>query len=112
MGADNLGQIHRWQHWRGIFETVPVAVFDRPPYRLRMLSGPAASAYRRNKIVENRARGLAKRAAPAWAFFASRLDPLSSTQIRLEARNRSGAVADRGTPSYFQPRDYQARGVR
>ena len=44
MGADNLGQIHRWQKWRGRFENIPLAVFDRPPYRLRTLASPAAAA--------------------------------------------------------------------
>lgn len=110
MGADNLGQIHRWQHWRSIFETIPIAVFDRPPYRLRMLAGPAARAYRPYRVPESAARGLADRSAPAWSFFASRLDPLSSTQIRLAARNRSSeAVANPDAPSHLQPRAHQAQ---
>ena len=112
MGADNLGQIHHWQHWRSIFEALPVAVFDRPPYRLRMLNRPAALAYRRYKLNERRARGLADRRAPAWIFFASRLDPLSSTQIRLQARNSAvRAVAKDAPPPHLQPRSHQRRGV-
>jgi nicotinate-nucleotide adenylyltransferase len=82
MGADNLGQIHRWQRWRGIFETVPVAVFDRPPYRLKTLAAPAPSAYWPYRVAQGRSRTLLDRPPPAWVFFASRLEPLSSTEIR------------------------------
>jgi nicotinate-nucleotide adenylyltransferase len=82
MGADNLGQIHRWQRWRDIFRTVPVAVFDRPPYRLATLAAPAPSAYRPRRVPQARSRTLATRRPPAWVFFASRLEPLSSTEIR------------------------------
>jgi nicotinate-nucleotide adenylyltransferase len=87
MGADNLGQIHRWQHWRGIFENIPIAVFDRPPYRLRTLASPAASAYARYRRDQSGSRDLAVSAPPAWTFFPSRLEPLSSTQLRMAARD-------------------------
>jgi nicotinate (nicotinamide) nucleotide adenylyltransferase/ribosome silencing factor RsfS/YbeB/iojap len=87
MGADNLGQIHRWQKWRGIFENMPIAVFDRPPYRLRTLASPAASAYARNRQDQSRSRALVTSTAPAWIFFPSRLEPLSSTQLRMAARD-------------------------
>jgi nicotinate-nucleotide adenylyltransferase len=87
MGADNLGQIHRWQHWRGIFDNIPIAVFDRPPYRLRTLASPAASAYARNRVDQLHSRTLADCVPPAWIFFPSRLEPLSSTQLRKAARD-------------------------
>jgi nicotinate-nucleotide adenylyltransferase len=87
MGADNLGQIHRWQHWRGIFDSIPIAVFDRPPYRLRTLASPAASAYARSRQDQSRSRDLVTSTAPAWIFFPSRLEPLSSTQLRMAARD-------------------------
>jgi nicotinate-nucleotide adenylyltransferase len=89
MGADNLGQIHQWQHWRDIFRTVPIAVFDRPPYRLRTLGSPAAAAFGGARIMPGHARDLASRAAPAWVFYPSRLEPLSSTEIRSRARRMS-----------------------
>ena len=112
MGADNLGQIHRWQLWRSIFASVPVAVFDRPPYRFRMLNSPAAGAYRRYRVGETRARGLAKRRTPAWTFFACRLDPLSSTQIRSsEANSGARPVAATARPSYVERKSHQQRGV-
>jgi len=87
MGADNLGQIHRWQHWRGIFDNIPIAVFDRPPYRLRTLAGPAASMYARYRINPARSAELPRATPPAWIFIPSRLEPLSSTQLRKAARD-------------------------
>ncbi len=87
MGADNLGQIHRWQHWRGIFQNIPIAVFDRPPYRIRTLASPAASAYARSRHDQSGARALASSAPPAWIFFPSRLEPRSSTELRQAARD-------------------------
>lgn len=87
MGADNLGQIHRWQHWRGIFANIPIAVFDRPPHRLRTLASPAASAFARHRLDASRSRALATTTPPAWLFFMSRLEPLSSTELRHAARS-------------------------
>jgi len=87
MGADNLGQIHRWQHWRAIFGNIPIAVFDRPPYRLQTLASPAASAYAKYRRDQSRARDLVTLKPPAWTFFPSRLEPLSSSQLRMAARS-------------------------
>lgn len=42
MGADNLASFHRWQSWREIARMVPIAVVDRPGWRLRALASPAA----------------------------------------------------------------------
>jgi nicotinate-nucleotide adenylyltransferase len=86
MGADNLGQIHRWQHWRGIFDTVPIAVFDRPPHHLRTLASPAALSHARHRVSQAKSRALASAKPPAWMFFPSRLEPMSSTQLRRAAR--------------------------
>jgi len=87
MGADNLGQIHRWQNWRGIFETYPIAVFDRPLYGMRALAGHAAGAYARSRRDPAHSRDLVTALPPAWIFFPSRLEPQSSTQLRKAARD-------------------------
>jgi nicotinate-nucleotide adenylyltransferase len=86
MGADNLGQIHRWQRWRTIFRNVPVAVFDRPAYGLRALTAPAAQTYRASRVSQSRAGLLARRRSPGWVFFACRLETQSSTAIRQAKR--------------------------
>lgn len=47
MGADNLKSFHRWQQWRRIAETFPIAVIDRPGSTLSYLSSTMAQAYSR-----------------------------------------------------------------
>ncbi len=41
MGADNLAGFDRWQRWRDIARLVPMAVVDRPGWRLQALASPA-----------------------------------------------------------------------
>lgn len=82
MGADNLVQFPKWEGWKEIFHTVPIAVFDRPTYSLRALSGVAATRFARFRIVERAARELAWKSPPVWVFLHSRLNPVSATEIR------------------------------
>ncbi len=93
MGADNLRQIDRWDRWRDIFATTPVAVFDRPPYSLTALAGRAARTYRRHRLVGPAMRRLARVGPPAWAFVPCVLDPTSATAIRA-ARGGSGQIRE------------------
>ncbi|WP_439816982.1 nicotinate-nucleotide adenylyltransferase [Zavarzinia sp. CC-PAN008] len=87
MGADNLGQLPRWAGWQQIFATLPIAVFARPSYSLRALSGKAARRYAARRVPEVRARMLATATPPAWTFVRMKLSSLSATAIR-EARAR------------------------
>jgi nicotinate-nucleotide adenylyltransferase len=89
MGADNLLQISRWERWQNIFRLVPIAVFARPSYSLRGLSGPAARRYARRRVPLQHARQLADTDPPAWVFLPVRLDARSATDIR----SRRGAPA-------------------
>jgi nicotinate-nucleotide adenylyltransferase len=82
MGADNLNQVHLWQDWPQIFNTLPVAVFDRPSYSFRALSSKAARAFARFRLKETSARRLAEARPPAWAFIRCRLNSQSATAIR------------------------------
>lgn len=82
MGADNLVQIPAWQHWTWIFDTVPIAVFDRPTYSLGALSGMAAQRFGRHRLPASRAHGLASSAPPVWVFLAIRRHGASATEIR------------------------------
>jgi len=82
MGADNLIQVHSWRNWPQIFNTLPVAVFDRPFYSLGALSGKAARTFARYRLKESSARRLAEARPPAWAFIRCRLNPQSATEIR------------------------------
>jgi nicotinate (nicotinamide) nucleotide adenylyltransferase/ribosome silencing factor RsfS/YbeB/iojap len=88
MGADNLAQFPHWQRWDEIFRTVPIAVFDRPSYSLKALSGIAAQRFAARRVAENAARRLAEMPVPTWVFFHTRLNARSATQIRDRAQSQ------------------------
>lgn len=82
MGADNLGQFHRWARWEEIIGSVPVAILARGPYSARSLGSRAAQRFRPARLAPSRARNLWSRRPPAWVFLHTRLHPASSTAIR------------------------------
>ena len=82
MGADNLAQFHRWQHWQRIATQMPIAVIDRPPQSFRALAAPAAQALAPYRLPENEAGRLADHRAPAWVFLTGLKMNLSSTTLR------------------------------
>ncbi len=82
MGADNLASFDRWQHWRQIAAAMPIAVVDRPGWRLKALAGPAAAALAKNRVSEFRSAQLPDMQPPVWTFLTSRLSRLSSTALR------------------------------
>ena len=86
MGADNLAAFHRWQTWRAIASLMPIAVVDRPGWRLPALASPAARALQRWRVSDRHAARLARARPPAWAFLDTRLSGLSSTEIRVGRR--------------------------
>jgi ribosome silencing factor RsfS/YbeB/iojap len=61
---------------------VPIAVFDRPSYSLKALSGLAAKRFARYRVAASDERRLAEMEPPAWVFFHTRLDDRSATRIR------------------------------
>lgn len=82
MGADNLKNFHRWQKWRQIAETFPIAVIDRPGSTLSHLSSTMAQAFSHARIDEDDAGVLWKKRAPAWVFIHGPRSTLSSTALR------------------------------
>ena len=82
MGADNLAEFHRWKDWTGVFERVPVAVFDRPTYSFRALEGQAARRFAGQRVGRSEASTLALMTPPAWTFLWTAFDPASATAIR------------------------------
>ncbi|MCB1496224.1 MAG: nicotinate-nucleotide adenylyltransferase [Bauldia sp.] len=82
MGADNLATFHHWRDWRGIADSVPIAVFNRPGLALKALSSPAARALARFRIPDREAARLALMTPPAWVFLPTPHIPLSSTLLR------------------------------
>jgi nicotinate-nucleotide adenylyltransferase len=82
MGADNLASFHRWKEWETIFRLMPIAVEDRPAWRYRALSSPAANRFARSRIPETHAAELPGLAAPVWCYLSGPLSKLSSTALR------------------------------
>lgn len=82
MGADAFAGLHRWRDWRRIATLAPIAVVDRPGWRLKALASPAARTLARSRIDERRAASLPLRRPPAWTFLSMRHSPLSSTALR------------------------------
>lgn len=82
MGADNLASFHRWQDWRTIVASVPIAVVNRPGASLSALSAPMAKAYEKHRLPEEEARLLLDIEPPVWTFLHAPLDDASSTVLR------------------------------
>ncbi|WP_374942081.1 nicotinate-nucleotide adenylyltransferase [Sphingomonas sp.] len=86
MGADNLGQFHRWKDWREIARAMPIAVIARPGYDGAAVTGRAMAWLRR---YERRA-GAGMTGAKAWTTWSLpalvrltfRPDPTSATAVR------------------------------
>jgi nicotinate-nucleotide adenylyltransferase len=88
MGADNLASVHRWRNWRGIFRMMPIAVIDRPGWRLKALASPAGRTFAAAHLPEERAPTLPTAKAPAWTFLTGPLSDLSSTALRIKGRTQ------------------------
>jgi nicotinate-nucleotide adenylyltransferase len=99
MGADCLSQFHHWVRWREIFQMLPIAVIDRPGWRLRALSSKAAQTFEHARLPEAQAHRLAVKPPPAWAFLTVPLSNISSTAIRA---GRVSPVAE--TPLFARGR--------
>jgi nicotinate-nucleotide adenylyltransferase len=82
MGADCLAEFHRWRQWREIMALMPIAVVDRPGWRMKALSSIAAHNFAAQRIPEYEAGVLPSLCPPAWAFLTAPLSELSSTAIR------------------------------
>jgi nicotinate-nucleotide adenylyltransferase len=82
MGADNLAGFHRWKAWPEIFGLIPIAVLDRPGFRLKAKASQAAKRFAEYYVDETDAAGLALLEPPAWTILSHRLSGLSSTALR------------------------------
>ena len=82
MGADNLAQLHRWQNWQEIMQTVPVGVLARPGDRLSARMSPAARLFARYRISGRASQLLGRKDAPAWCFVNVPMVAQSSSAIR------------------------------
>jgi len=91
MGADNLADFHRWQAWQQIFESMPIAVLDRPGFRHKARASKAAQRFALYQVDESDAGGLARLEPPAWTILSHRLSGLSSTALRAKKAKKKKA---------------------
>ncbi|MEE9313492.1 MAG: nicotinate-nucleotide adenylyltransferase [Rhizobiaceae bacterium] len=84
MGADNLGQFHKWERWREIAALLPIVVVDRRGSTMALHSAKAAQALRPFKIDESDAVLLPTMRPPAWTFLHGPRNLLSSTALRAK----------------------------
>ena len=82
IGADNLLQLPKWQHWERIFALAPIAVFDRTPYSQSAVASKAGHRFAHARIAETAAHSLKDKATPAWTYIHLPPHPASSTAIR------------------------------
>jgi nicotinate-nucleotide adenylyltransferase len=87
MGADNLAGFHCWRAWERIFKLMPIAVLDRPGFRLKARASQAAQRFAAYHVDESDASGLAGLEPPAWTIVSHRLSALSSTKLRAKKPN-------------------------
>lgn len=88
MGADNLATFHRWDQWRMIADMMPIAVVDRPNWRLAAMASPARRYLSKSYVREEFAGLVPIMQPPAWTFLSGPLSELSSSAIRA-ARNKA-----------------------
>ena len=86
MGADNLGQFHKWERWRDIAALMPIAVVDRPGSTMALHSAFAAQALRHYRVDESDASLLTNIQPPAWTFLHGPRNSLSSTALRAKQK--------------------------
>jgi nicotinate-nucleotide adenylyltransferase len=95
MGADNLANFHLWRAWERIFALVPIAVLDRPGYRMKARAGRAAQRFAFAALDESDARGLAGMEPPAWTMLSLPLSSLSSTRLRDAKQSKPSPAKSR-----------------
>lgn len=82
MGADNLGQFHRWRDWRGLARAMPIAVIARPGYDGAAVASPAMAWLRRYRRSAASFRNRAEWSAPALVLLRFDPDSRSATALR------------------------------
>lgn len=82
MGADNLGDFHRWRDWRGIARIVPIAVIGRPGYGGCLQAVRAMGWLRRFVHPRRQAKRWTQWSLPAIVVLRLPPDTSSATAIR------------------------------
>jgi nicotinate-nucleotide adenylyltransferase len=112
MGADNLAQVHRWRDWEKIFALLPIAVLDRPGFRLKARAGKAAQRFAPYRVDDSDAGGLALLVPPAWSILSHKLSPLSSTALRAKPPGKKNRKKKKKQISAKQAKTSQAKSAQ
>jgi len=82
MGADIIGEFHRWRDWRKLAALVPIAVVVRPGYRGIVGASPASAWLRRFVRHLGEPNDWTRWRPPALVLLHVRPDPTSATALR------------------------------
>ncbi len=82
MGADLVGEFHRWRDWRRLAALLPIAIVARPGYMGLTDASVAAVWFRRFVRPVPVARDWTRWRPPAIVLLHSRPDPSSATALR------------------------------
>lgn len=82
MGADNIGEFHRWRDWRRLARLIPIAVVVRPGYRGLVAASPAAAWLRRFVRPLGRHNNWTRWTPPAIVLLHMAPNSSSATAIR------------------------------
>ncbi len=82
MGADLMPEVSDWKNWSKIFQSVPVAVFDRWPYASKLLASKTAKKFENYRFNCRSASLLANSNPPAWIYLFCPLNSVSAKSIR------------------------------
>lgn len=82
MGGDNLMSFHRWQDWRWIMATTPIAIVDRPSAVLPQMRSRAAQTFWSRRVSYEES-GRVPASKPAkWVMLRGPRKWQSSTKLR------------------------------
>ena len=84
MGADNLTEINQWFNWKNIFNTMPIAVFNRGVYSYSVINSIAGKYYFSKLHKAKGSNSIFNKPLPAWQFLHINKNPVSSTLLRLK----------------------------
>lgn len=111
MGADNLAQFDRWQQWRTIARTLPIAVVTRPGYDGSARRSRAMGWLGRFARPQGDAKRWTRWSLPALVLLHTLPDPTSATARRAadpdwHRRSRPRALRDTITRRPVSPEDF------
>lgn len=79
MGSDNLTSIHKWYRWKEFCTMMPIAIFERSKL-YKEIKCPFVSCFSSFYIMQPK---LLLSCIPSWSIIRMKVNPISSSRIRL-----------------------------